>query len=59
MTIHLGWWALPAAITLATLVWFFVPRRSDYYGYDIVGALGVLLCIIADLTAWLIWAVLS
>lgn len=56
MTVHIGWWAIPALITLATLVWGLWPDRSVGYGTAIVGAFQLMVGIIVSLTAWLIWA---
>ena len=61
MTITIGWWALPALLTVAALVWSMAsPSRSNPYGYgDIGGAIVALFVIIGLLVAWLIWAVLT
>lgn len=63
MTVTIGWWAIPAAITLAVIVCGLLPRAAPRgytsVGDSIVGALFLLLGIIISLIAWLIWALLS
>lgn len=56
MNIHIGWWAIPAAITVAVLVWAMLPERETGYGTAIVGAFQLMGGIIIALTAWLIWS---
>jgi len=64
MTIELGWWLLPLAITIAAYitVWVKCPEKSPG-GYipDVVSPLiGVgmlLIATIVSLAAWLVWAV--
>lgn len=61
MTITLGWWAIPAFLTVAALLWGVAkPSRPNPYGYgDIGGAIVALFVIIGLLVVWLIWAVLT
>jgi len=61
--IKLGWWLVPVAVTLATLIWQWWVHKDDppSYGYGSVGsALGQCLtlaaAIIVSLVAWLVWA---
>lgn len=63
VTITLGWWAIPAAMTIALVVWAFFPVRTNSTGYGRIGEamvqviylmFGAILCLIA----WLIWALL-
>lgn len=56
MNIHIGWWVIPATITLAVIVWGFVPERQTSYGTSIVGAFQIMAGIIVALVAWLIWS---
>jgi hypothetical protein len=62
MTIELGWWLAPLAITLTS---FFLAERSspkssgrDYgsIGDGLVGMFYHLLAALLSLSAWLIWA---
>jgi len=59
MTITIGWWAVPLAITVISFVLAgsYSPRSSGYGYGDITGAFFVLGAIIVSLIAWLIWAV--
>ena len=64
MTITLGWWAIPAAMTAALIVWGFFPARSSTTDYGRIGEAVVQLVyllfgIIVCLIVWLTWAVLS
>ena len=59
ITLSLGWWVLPLAITLVA-----VPLSMWNLGrydkkWDILAPFGFLLSVIVSLTAWLIWAVLT
>ena len=63
MTITIGWWAIPAAMTIALIVWGFLPSKSTAQGYSAAGqatvdAIYMLAGLVACLTAWLIWAML-
>ncbi|MFP5434623.1 MAG: hypothetical protein ACLGIM_16120 [Alphaproteobacteria bacterium] len=59
MTITIGWWAIPAIITIATIIFALWPSRSDFYGSDITGAFQLMACIIVSLVAWVIWSLLA
>ncbi len=63
MTITIGWWVIPAAITVLglTLPFVFAPRpHHSSYGPDVGSAVigFAYLCfgVIVSLAAWLIWA---
>jgi hypothetical protein len=60
MTIALGWWLIPAAMTLGTIILALWPSppQGDY-GFDVGGILQCGLAIIATLSAWLIWSLLT
>lgn len=66
-TLHIGWWLLPLAITLAGWAWA-IPVRKDEQpdgsmfsgmGYAIGGSIRIMGATIIGLLAWLAWAVLS
>lgn len=63
VTIHLGWWVLPALITVAAYaiaVWRIPAAQPSSYlpdfGPAIVGFITLSLASIASLLAWLVWA---
>jgi hypothetical protein len=66
LTLSIGWWAVPAAVSCAALVAWRLHHRNDPpasgYGapaqamYQLM-TLGV--AVIVSLVAWLIWAVLT
>lgn len=64
LTLSLGWWLLPLAITIAGPIWA-LPRRSDEQpnggmfsdmGYTFGVAFRLLIAAIVALIAWLIWS---
>lgn len=55
MTITLGWWALPALITLAYGLWMLWPCEGSQYEAELDTRNGL----IAVLASWLIWALLA
>lgn len=66
LTLSLGWWLVPLAITLAGPLWALPRRRSERrrsssFWPDGTYAIGSLVrltvAVIAALTAWLIWSV--
>lgn len=63
MTLTVGWWAIPAAITAAVVIFGLwpAPRPSGYtsLGDSIVGAVELMAGIILALAAWLIWALFA
>lgn len=59
MTITIGWWAIPAIITIATIIFAFWPQRPTGYGGDIAGAFQMMASIIVSLVAWLVWSLLA
>lgn len=62
MSVHLGWWAVPALITLLAIGQAFAPepapRGYGDIGTGIVGMFKLMLGVIVSLVAWLVWAVL-
>ena len=60
MVIEIGWWAIPAAITAAWLVYGMMPSKAptgwSSLGDNIVGAFYWLIGLIVVLASWLIWA---
>lgn len=64
MSIALGWWIVPAAITFAALLWAVWVREPHPYGShnDLVWLLNMfwyLLVSVIALAAWLIWSLLQ
>lgn len=59
MTITVGWWAVPALITMGTFVYALWPVRPTGYGADIVGAVSLMAAVIVSLVAWLSWSLLA
>lgn len=63
MSIVVGWWIVPAAITVAALLWAAWMREpySDggSYGFSgLVNLLWYLIALVPSLAAWLIWSLL-
>jgi hypothetical protein len=54
--IALGWYILPLIVTVATTVWLFVDSGSNSYSYDLAAPFFILLWLVANLFAWLIYA---
>jgi hypothetical protein len=59
LTITIGWWIVPAIITLAPVIYMMLPTRYSYYGADFAGAIIWMALVILSLIAWLIWALAS
>lgn len=63
MTITLGWWVIPAAMTLAFILWGFMPAPPPRGYGNIADGLVVLISMLGGaivcLIAWLIWALLA
>jgi hypothetical protein len=65
MTLTLGWWLLPAAITLITLSWCFFTfnkRPTDALGVILqpfIASFYYGIAVVVSLAAWLIWALLT
>lgn len=66
ITIPLGWWLLPAAITVAAIIWQWWVHKDDRpsgdYGQigDAMGHLVTgMVAVIVSLLAWLAWALLG
>lgn len=65
MTITLGWWLVPALMTIAAVVW--AVRQSPpgpSHGYAALGDAAICffflsVALIVSLAAWLVWAVLT
>ena len=67
ITITIGWWLLPAAVTIASLLWA-IPMRSDErptgsmfdgLGYPIGVLIRLPVAGMASLASWFIWALLT
>lgn len=60
MTIHLGLWAIPLAVTLAVWAWAVLTpaEPSSAYSWDIMPALRGMATLFMSLVAWLVWALL-
>ena len=56
LTITIGWWLAPAAVTFGMVIWAFWPEKNVGYGMDVGGAFKVLVGIIVALAAWLVWS---
>ncbi len=60
MSITVGWWGIPAAITAAAPTWAFMgdyAPRGDYdFGTPIIGLLKLAAAVIVSLLAWLVWS---
>lgn len=59
MTITIGWWAIPAIITIATIIFGVWPSRAQSYGDSIGGAFQLMGYVIVSLVAWLVWSLLA
>lgn len=62
ITITLGWWLLPALITLVSLIWCLVVNARDSSGGFLDGMANLfnllVFCVVPSLIAWLAWALL-
>lgn len=64
-TLVLGWWMIPAVITVGAFVWSLLrtvtePRGGDYsFGPEVVFITTMPAAIIVSLLSWLIWALLT
>ncbi len=60
MTLHIGWWAIPAVISAISLGSVLLPdpapRGYGDLGNGILGMFHLLVAVIVSLLAWLIWA---
>lgn len=55
MTLTLAWWAIPAAITLVSLLWaFFWPADGGGYLGGITALFNVVIALVVSLLAWAI-----
>ena len=63
MTIELGWWALPAAITAVWVIYGTMPSRAptgfSSLGSDLIEGLHLMIGLIIVLASWLVWALLA
>jgi hypothetical protein len=57
-TISLGWWLVPAAITLGSLICAFIPDKNPSYGSTLVGLFQFGLGLVLSLSSWLVWSLL-
>ena len=60
-TVTLGWWMLPALITLASMMWAFLTpvEPSGGYSFDLMPLFRFLGALIISLIAWLAWALMT
>lgn len=58
MTITLGLWLIPAAITVASAIYALSPARR-HHPSDITPLIAFAGVVIVNLSAWLIWALLT
>lgn len=67
MTITIGWWLLPVAVTVGSFAWA-IPMRQDErptgqmfdgMGYALGKALRCSAAAIVSLVVWLMWALLA
>lgn len=60
MSVTIGWWAVPAIITLVAIGGPLLPdpapRGYSDIGTGIVGVFQLLIGVVVSLVAWLIWA---
>lgn len=61
MTITIGYWGIPALLTVAAFLWAHAvtPTPSSGYGADLTGLVTFGAALIFSLLAWLVWAVLT
>lgn len=63
LTITLGWWLIPAAVTVALILFAMwpapAPRGWASLGDSIHGAIMLLIGVIFTLISWLIWSLLK
>lgn len=65
ISLSLGWWLAPLAVTIIAFAWHFLlwanqPPPSGYgaIGDGIAATASFLLALVVSLVAWLIWAVI-
>jgi len=62
-TLTIGWWAIPAFITIAALYGAFreqpAPSGNDYGAGAVIGLIFVMGAVIVSLVAWLVWAIFA
>lgn len=63
MSITIGWWAIPAFVTIAAV---YIALReaptssgNDYGASAFIGVVMMMAALIISLIAWLIWAILA
>ena len=63
MTLTIGWWAVPAFITIAALYMALreqpAPTGRDYGAGGVIGLMFVMAALVVSLIAWLIWALVA
>lgn len=58
VTLTLGWWIIPAVMTVAWVAYGFMPARPSDYGADIAGVARLLASLIVVLISWIVYLVL-
>jgi hypothetical protein len=59
MTLTIGWWVLPLAVTIAAFTWALWGSDGGTLGDAVVGSFFVAFAAIISLSAWLIWSLLT
>ena len=59
MTITIGYWGIPALLTVAAFLWSEAVTPKPRSGYDFTGLVTFGAALIFSLLAWLVWAVLT
>lgn len=59
VTITLGWWIIPAALTVAWVAYGFMPTRHDDYDTKIVGVVRLLTALSAVQFSWIVYLVFA
>lgn len=59
MSVTIGWWAIPAAITVAVIVYGLWPSRCPGMYGDVAGAFLFLVGLCVCLAAWLVWSLVA
>ena len=59
VTITLGWWIAPAALTLGLVAWCLLPTKTTGYGIDVANAVMFLFGALVCCFAWAVYFGLS
>ena len=59
MTITIGYWGIPALLTVVAFLWAEAVTPTPRNGYDYTGLVTFGAALIFSLLAWLVWAVLT